>query len=212
MSHYLKQKFALNNLIRANRNLPKAILAYCRCNSHRARRSFRVVRRKGRRRLNAMNDDIQTTEVLGAECPLDTVLATERLQGRLGSAATGLIESQSLIHLTQALAKCPQTFFQELVETTLELVRAGSAGISLLSEDKERFIWPAVAGALKAYIGDGTPRRFGPCGTVLDRNKPLLFVHPERHFTYLGPIQPSLEEVLLVPFYMQRKAVGTPGQ
>jgi len=44
---------------------------------------------------------------------------------------------------------------------------------------------------------------------VLDRNKPLLFLHPERHFTYLEPIAPPLEEVLLIPFQVDGKPVGT---
>ncbi len=38
---------------------------------------------------------------------------------------------------------------------------------------------------------------------------PILFVHPEKHFTYLTPITPSLEEVLLIPFHMHGKPVGT---
>jgi hypothetical protein len=79
----------------------------------------------------------------------------------------------------------------------------------LLDEEQGRFIWPAVAGGLRPYIGGGTPRDFGPCGTVIDRNAPLLFLHPERYYTYLTPIAPSLEEVLLIPFHMNEKAVGT---
>lgn len=33
--------------------------------------------------------------------------------------------------------------------------------------------------------------------------------HPERHFIYLQPTQPALEEVLLIPFYLYGKPVGT---
>ncbi|RYD84174.1 MAG: GAF domain-containing protein, partial [Verrucomicrobiaceae bacterium] len=86
---------------------------------------------------------------------------------------------------------------------------ADSSGISLLDEEAGRFVWPAVVGGLEAFIGAGTPADFGPCGTVLDRNSVVLFSHPERHFTYLKPIAPSLEEVLLVPFHVSGKAVGT---
>ena len=107
------------------------------------------------------------------------------------------------------LAKSPKEFFQKLVNTVLKLTVADSAGISLLDEKNSRFVWPAVAGGLSPYLGGGTPRGFGPCGTVLDRNKPMLFVHPERHFTYLEPIHPPLEEVLLIPFHVDDKPVGT---
>ena len=91
----------------------------------------------------------------------------------------------------------------------LRLTLADSAGISLLDERNGRFVWPAVAGGLFPYLGQGTPRNFGPCGTVLDRNAPVLFLHPERHFTYLDPIKPPLEEVLLIPFHVDGRPVGT---
>lgn len=58
-------------------------------------------------------------------------------------------------------------------------------------------------------MGDGTPRNFGPCGVVLDRGEKQLFVRPERHYPYLEPITPPLEEVLLTPFFVKGNAVGT---
>jgi hypothetical protein len=61
----------------------------------------------------------------------------------------------------------------------------------------------------RPYIGGGTPRDFGPCGDVLDRNRPLLFKHFERRYTYFLPVTPLVAECLLVPFYVQGKAVGT---
>jgi PAS domain S-box-containing protein len=44
---------------------------------------------------------------------------------------------------------------------------------------------------------------------VLDRNRPLLFKHLERRYTYFQPVQPAVEEALLVPFYVAGAAVGT---
>jgi PAS domain S-box-containing protein len=69
--------------------------------------------------------------------------------------------------------------------------------------------WRAIAGVWAPHKGGGTPRDFGPCGTVLDRNVPLLFSHPERDFPYFGEVTPLLEEALLVPFYIRGEAVGT---
>ena len=47
--------------------------------------------------------------------------------------------------LAQALADSPRTILQTLVETILEVFQAGSAGLSLLTNDEKSFFWPAVA-------------------------------------------------------------------
>jgi GAF domain-containing protein len=142
-------------------------------------------------------------------CGLDSVIATGELEHRSNRMPDQEAEYQAETELTRDLAKSPQDFFDKLVKMVLKLSGADSAGISLLDEKNERFIWPSVAGGLDPYVGGGTPSNFGPCGTVLERNEPLLFLHPERHFAYLKPIRPPLEEVLLVPFHVEGKAVGT---
>jgi GAF domain-containing protein len=140
---------------------------------------------------------------------LESVLATAELDQRTSRPPDREAEKLALVALLHALAEYPKDFFATLVQATLKLCGADSTGISLLNEKEGRFVWPAVAGKLHSYIGAGTPSDFGPCGTVLDRQSSLLFVHPERHFTYLIPITPPLEEVLLIPFYMDDKPVGT---
>jgi PAS domain S-box-containing protein len=93
----------------------------------------------------------------------------------------------------------------------LEVFKAGSAGISLLTKEDggKRFYWPAIAGKWKQYIGGGTPRDFGPCGDVLDRNTTLLFGRLQQRYAYFEPVTPSVQEALLVPFYVGGAAVGT---
>jgi hypothetical protein len=142
-------------------------------------------------------------------CDLESVIATSELQHRKTRTPDRNAEDQAELELTRELAKSPHDFFQKLANAVLRLSLAESAGISLLDEKNGRFVWPAVAGGLSAYLGEGTPRDFGPCGTVLDRDEPVLFIHPERHFTYLAPIAPSLEEVLLFPFRVGDRPVGT---
>ena len=142
-------------------------------------------------------------------CDLESVIATGELNRRSSRAPDRDAENLAELELTLELAKSPHDFFQKLVDTVLTLSPADSAGISLLDEKQGRFVWPAVAGGLSPYLWGGTPSNFGPCGTVLERNVPVLFVHPERHFTYLEPIKPPLEEVLLIPFHVEGKAVGT---
>lgn len=104
----------------------------------------------------------------------------------------------------------PKDILQTLADTICEMLGCGSAGISLLSSDGgTRFYWPAISGIWKPHIGGGTPRNFGPCGDVLDRNRPLLFKHIERRYTYFLPVLPAVEEALLVPFYVGGIAAGT---
>jgi signal transduction histidine kinase len=143
--------------------------------------------------------------------PLGSVLFTEELNQRPSRPPDYEIENRALLLLTQALADSPRIILQTLAETILEVFEVDSAGVSLLTKEDggKRFYWPAIAGVWKPYIGGGTPRDFGPCGDVLDRDAPLLFRHFERRYAYFQPVTPPVEECLLVPFYVEGKAVGT---
>ena len=143
--------------------------------------------------------------------PVESILRTEELKRRPWRPPDYEAENRALVALSQALADSPRTVLQTLADTLLKVCRAGSAGISLLTSDDngKRFYWPAIAGSWKPHIGGGTPRDFGPCGDVLDRNTTLLFGHIERRYTYFEPVKPLVEEALLVPFYVRGKAVGT---
>jgi PAS domain S-box-containing protein len=143
--------------------------------------------------------------------PLETILLTEELDRRPSRPPDFEKESRGLLALTQSLSDSPQTILQTLADTILSICNCGSAGVSLLTthDGGKRFYWPAIAGQWQVHIGGGTPRDFGPCGTVLDRNCPLLFTHVERVYTYFEPVTPPVEEALLVPFYVENKAVGT---
>jgi PAS domain S-box-containing protein len=143
--------------------------------------------------------------------PLESILCTEELDRRPLRPPDYETETRALAALVQALADSPRTILQTLADKILEVFKAGSAGISLLTKGDggKRFYWPAIAGVWKPHIGGGTPRDFGPCGDVLDRNAALLFRHFERRYTYFLPVTPPVEECLLVPFYVEGKAVGT---
>ena len=142
---------------------------------------------------------------------LESILCTEELYRRPSRPPDYQKENRALVALAKELNDWPQTILQTLADTILEVSQADSAGISLLRKEEgaERFYWPAIAGVWKPYVGGGTPREFGPCGDVLDSNSPLLLRHIERRYTYFNPVTPPVEECLLVPFYVQDKAVGT---
>jgi signal transduction histidine kinase/DNA-binding response OmpR family regulator len=141
--------------------------------------------------------------------PLESILRTEELDWRPSRAPDYETENRALTSLAKSLAESPRTILQALVDKTLEVLRADSAGVSLLSKNGERFYWAAIAGQWSPHLGGGTPRDFGPCGDVLSCNRPLLFTRWERRYPYLAEATPLAEEGLLVPFYVRGQAVGT---
>jgi PAS domain S-box-containing protein len=154
--------------------------------------------------------EVQAETGIPESCaPIESILCIDELNRRTSRSPDYEIESKALAVLAQALADSPKTILQSLADTILDVLQADSSGISLLTKDETRFYWPAIAGAWKSHIGGGTPRDFGPCGDVLDRNRPLMMKHVERRYDYFRPVTPPVEECLLVPFYMEGKAVGT---
>jgi signal transduction histidine kinase len=140
---------------------------------------------------------------------LDSIISTPVLTMRQTRAPNHVAENDALMALAEKLASSPDDVLQKLAETALALCHAQTAGVSLLQSDGERFYWPALAGVWASHVGGGMPRAFSPCGTVLDRNAAQLMSHPERHFLYFAAVTPWIEEVLLIPFYVSGKAVGT---
>ena len=155
--------------------------------------------------------DANGTPITEGPVPLESILRTKELQLRTSRPADHEKENRALVGLAKALADSPRTVLQSLADIMLDVFDAGSAGISLLTKEDggKRFYWPAIAGKWKPHIGGGTPRDFGPCGDVLDRNTTLLFGRLEQRYAYFQPVTPSVQEALLVPFYVSGKAVGT---
>ena len=141
--------------------------------------------------------------------PLESILRIEQLHQRPRRPADYESENRALSALAQALADSPNRILQTLADKVVEVLQAGSAGLSLLTSDGARFYWAAIAGQWSPHVGGGTPREFGPCGDVLDGNAPLLFTHWEQRYPYLAAATPLAEEGLLVPFHVDGKAVGT---
>jgi len=160
--------------------------------------------------IPANNPEQQPGGAVGMNIPsLESVLCTEELERRPYRPPDFEAESGALVSLARELTERPGTILQALADTILRVLRCGSAGVSLVTEDGKRFRWPAIAGVWQPHIGGGTPRDFGPCGDVLDRDCPLLFRHLERRYAYFKPVTPPVEEALLVPIYAEGKAVGT---
>jgi PAS domain S-box-containing protein len=141
---------------------------------------------------------------------LESILCTEELRRRPSRPPDYEKENRALVALATAMVDPKFNILQTFADTILDITQCDSAGVSLLTKDGgKRFYWPAIAGEWKPHAGGGTPRNFGPCGDVLDRDCTLLFKHFERRYPYLLPVSPAAEECLLVPFYVKGKAVGT---
>lgn len=142
---------------------------------------------------------------------LDEVQITAQLQARLSGEASDTRLNESIMKLTRLLSISPGDVLQHLAETALMLCNAGTVGISLLEHEdgKDLFRWRAMAGKLAGAMGLSMPRNDSPCGMVLDRRQNMLFTYPEKHFPFPAPVDPSIVEVLLVPFYDQGEPVGT---
>ena len=166
--------------------------------------------------LKPSNDVPLEKSIPEAGASLESILCTEELQRRPSRPPDYEKENHALVKLVSALADSPGTIFQTLAETIQDITQCDSSGLSLLTRDGktphadgQRFYWPAICGMWNPHVGGGTPRNFGPCGDVLDQNRTLLFTHFERRYPYLMRVSPAAEECLLVPFYVNGKAVGT---
>jgi PAS domain S-box-containing protein len=161
--------------------------------------------------VNSKNPVSLETSIPDGGVSLESILCTEELRRRPSRSPDYEKENRALVALVTALADSPATVLQTLAETILGITESDSAGISLLTRDDggKRFYWPAIAGVWNPYVGGGTPRDFGPCGDVLNRNCTLLFSHFERRYPYLMPVLPPAEECLLLPFRVGGTAVGT---
>jgi signal transduction histidine kinase len=143
--------------------------------------------------------------------PLEAVITTAELNKRPSRPADHAAVNEALVALMQEMVNSPQTILQRLVDTALDLCQAHSAGISLLEDEAGRkiFRWHALAGRYAQHLWGTTPREFSPCGTVLDRDTPQLMFQPGRHYTYIEQLSPPIAEVLLIPFHVGGRAVGT---
>ncbi len=142
---------------------------------------------------------------------VDDVIATALLRERPPRFPDHAAECEALFSLSQSLASHPKPIAQRLVDIALDLTRAGSAGLSLEDVDgpEPQFRWVATAGEFSRYANGTMPRNFSPCQVTLDRDEAILMRDPARVYPYIAELHASVHEVLLVPFHLEGKPVGT---
>ena len=137
---------------------------------------------------------------------------TEALDARPVSPADYRQETLAIQSLASHMADDPDKVLASFVDIALELTGAVSGGLSLYEAEPAPgvFRWHFLRGTLARFEGATTPRDFSPCGVTLDRNGPVLTLHPERVYSWLVDANVSLPEVLLVPLYLaSHEPLGT---
>lgn len=132
------------------------------------------------------------------------VFITDELARREPRKTDYLREKLALQDLATRMADQPDDVLPRFVDLGMEMTGGISAGLSLYEEYPAPgvFRWQYLRGVLSPFNGATTPRNFSPCGITLDRNAPVLCVHPERVYTWIADANITVPEVLLVPLYL----------
>ncbi|HTZ60010.1 MAG TPA: GAF domain-containing protein [Acidobacteriaceae bacterium] len=109
-------------------------------------------------------------------------------------------ETMALRRLAKALDQSPDFVLQELVDTTLAVCEADSAGISLEEPETQTFRWVAVAGSFAKYLNGRTQRNYSPCGTCLDSGRPQLYRLTKPYYDHLGVTAKPIRDGVLIPW------------
>src|SRR5690242_21921317 len=86
---------------------------------------------------------------------LDAVLATKELSRRPVHVPDHGAESRALVDLALSLSDAPEHTLQKLADSILDLCRAHSSGVSLVTDDGKDFYWAAAAGRWARHVGGG---------------------------------------------------------
>ena len=142
---------------------------------------------------------------------LDAVIATGELAERPARQPDLERENLAFLHLAAEMGHPSRHLLQRIVEVTLDLCAAGSAGLSIVDhrDGKERFRWHAVAGSLRDSLWSVPPQESSPSAITVARNAVQLFVRPDRHFRGMAEVKPPILEVLIAPFPVDGRPGGT---
>lgn len=138
---------------------------------------------------------------LQQELSIADVYITDELNRRTPKTTSYLQEKLALQDLAARMVDQPERVLPRFVDLAMEMTGGASAGLSLYEEDPAPgvFRWRYLRGALSPFENATTPREFSPCGITLDRNAPVLSLHPERVYNWISNANIVVPEVLLVP-------------
>lgn len=121
------------------------------------------------------------------------------------------LEIAGMQRLAHIFAQRPERILQELVEVSVAICGADSAGISLeepINGEETQFRWIATAGEYGGFFDSVLPRFYSPCGTCLDRGQPQLFRVPKAYLDMIGVDAPPVTDGILIPWKTE-ETLGT---
>lgn len=143
---------------------------------------------------------------------LRDVLVTNELTLRRARAPQLTMQNEALHALARALGDPPWELLQRLVDVSLRLCDAESAGLSVLDQPADgvpTFRWTHMAGKLQSAAGGTGPVDPSPCGYTLRQRAPQLYQQPARCYSYISELTIPVEELLVVPILLGSVGVGT---
>lgn len=141
------------------------------------------------------------TEMQVVDLPEDAEFLARQTRPRAMST-----EVSGLRRLAHIFAATPNRILHELVEVSMEICGAASAGITLeehFAEGEAQFRWIATAGQYEGFMGAVLPRLYSPCGTCLDRGQPQLFRVPRAYLAMIGVDAPPVTDGILIPWQVE---------
>ena len=140
---------------------------------------------------------------------LPTALPTHGLLTRPSRPPNYSDDARRLSAIIREIPNSPTAVLARAAAEALLFCGAHSAGIDLLAESQtvEDIGRPAIVGPLAVSMDSGVARRFSPSRIIVDQSAPLL-LRPGRYFPSLADWQPTVVEMLLVPFEIADHARG----
>ncbi|MDO9359585.1 MAG: GAF domain-containing protein [Polaromonas sp.] len=150
-------------------------------------------------------------DTTGISPAIQQVIANHLLAERPSRAPDYRAEVEATSAVIKALRETPESVLTQLSHAVKNLTGADSAGVSLSGRDNgtQILLWQAAVGLFEKYLGSVVNHDESPCGSVLETDTTILMVDPGRAYKTAASVEPPIREVLLVPFHVDGRTVGT---
>ena len=131
------------------------------------------------------------------------LLTNKQFANRQPRAHDVNLQSECMKRIAATLVDHPENILQQLVDSSLKLCGADSAGVSIerLSERGEiEYHWVATAGEYGQYLDALLPSTPSACGVCLEQNRPQLLRVTSAFFELMKIKAPVVTDGLLLPW------------
>jgi transcriptional regulator with GAF, ATPase, and Fis domain len=155
--------------------------------------------------------DSFAVDLAGIPPAIQQVIANHLLNERPSRAPDYKAEVEATSAVIKAMRETPESVLTKLSHAVKDLTGADSAGVSLSgrNDGNQILLWQAAVGLFEKYLGSVVAHGESPCGSVIETDSVILMVDPARAYKTAAQIDPPMREVLLVPFHVEGRVVGT---